>query len=88
VQGALTYFLPSRGRAQKASNFLIEHDTAVAAEIGRFVVNIFDAPAVMHDAGLVGTVLEIKGMSEFMQGFLDHPVHKDLPGPFSRKTVL
>jgi hypothetical protein len=51
-------------------HFVFQKDCAVTAEPVEFAIDIPNTPTVVHDAGLIRTVPEVEGMTQFMDCLL------------------
>jgi hypothetical protein len=53
-------------------DFIFQQNLAIAAQLIRFAIHIALIAAVMHQAGMFPTMAQLKGMAQFMNGFLDN----------------
>jgi hypothetical protein len=53
-------------------DFILQKDPAIAAEPFQFPIHIPDAPAVVHDTGMIWAMTEIEGVAQFVDRLLEN----------------
>ena len=55
-------------------DFILQHNLAIAAQFTGLAVDILFIAAIVHDAGMLRAVAQVKRVTQFVDGFLDDSV--------------